>query len=115
MYYGQTDMINKTFIMQQSDVSKATKMMNLSDEIFAGTDLMFHSGGMIHHSEFFKLAKSRDIGFHASVMFFSKISSETDEQILTRQMFRFFVSSFLFLQATLRIVFYSVPVAHLAS
>ena len=29
-------------------------MMNLSDEIFAGMDLIFHSGGMIHHSEFFK-------------------------------------------------------------
>ena len=92
VYYGHTDMMNKTFIVQQSDVFKATKMVNLCEDIFAGMVFIFHSVGMTHHIDFFKLAKSRDLSFHAALRFFSKISSETDEQILTCQIFRLFVS-----------------------
>merc|ERR1719409_1682639 len=45
MHYGHPDMMNKTFIMQQGGVSKATKTVNLSEDIFAGMDLTLRGDG----------------------------------------------------------------------
>mmetsp|Transcript_61921 Transcript_61921/g.164550 ORF Transcript_61921/g.164550 Transcript_61921/m.164550 type:complete len:2073 (-) Transcript_61921:147-6365(-) len=88
MHYGHPDMMNKAYIMQQGGVSKATKTVNLSEDIFAGMDFTLRGGGHIQHTEYFHLVKGRDLGFNAVLGFFSKISSGTGEQILTRQMFR---------------------------
>jgi len=89
MHYGHPDIMNKQYMMQQGGVSKATKTLNLSEDIFAGMDFMLRGEGRkIRHCEYFYLTKGRDLGFNAVMSFFSKISSGTGEQILTRQMFR---------------------------
>jgi len=89
MHYGHPDIMNKQYMMQQGGVSKATKTLNLSEDIFAGMDFMLRGNGrQIRHCEYFYLTKGRDLGFNAVMSFFSKISSGTGEQILTRQMFR---------------------------
>eukprot|EP00913_Durusdinium_trenchii_P035902 g33594.t1 len=80
MHYGHPDIMNKLFMMQQGGVSKATKTVNLSEDIFAGalnkdiprTLNMFPksfatrmdftlrgNGRTIKHSEYFHLAKAR--------------------------------------------------------
>mmetsp|Transcript_88617 Transcript_88617/g.280425 ORF Transcript_88617/g.280425 Transcript_88617/m.280425 type:complete len:713 (-) Transcript_88617:277-2415(-) len=76
-------------MMQQGGVSKATKTLNLSEDIFAGMDFTLRGAGRgIKHCEYFHLAKGRDLGFNSVLVFFSKLSSGAGEQILTRQMFR---------------------------
>eukprot|EP00928_Gymnodinium_smaydae_P087395 TRINITY_DN71664_c0_g1_i1.p1 TRINITY_DN71664_c0_g1~~TRINITY_DN71664_c0_g1_i1.p1 ORF type:complete len:873 (-),score=164.17 TRINITY_DN71664_c0_g1_i1:85-2316(-) len=89
MHYGHPDIMNKQFMMQQGGVSKATKTLNLSEDIFAGMDFTLRGEGRkIRHCEYFHLAKGRDLGFKSVLVFFSKISSGAGEQIVTRQMFR---------------------------
>jgi len=89
MHYGHPDIMNKLYMMQQGGVSKATKTLNLSEDIFAGMDFTLRGDGRkIKHCEYLNLAKGRDLGFNTVLGFFSKLSSGTGEQILTRQMFR---------------------------
>jgi len=89
MHYGHPDMMNKTFMMQQGGVSKATKTVNLSEDIFAGMDFTLRGEGRhIQHSEYFHVSKGRDLGFNTVLLFFSKLSAGTGEQLLTRQMAR---------------------------
>lgn len=89
MHYGHPDIMNKACMMQQGGVSKATKTLNLSEDIFAGMDFTLRGQGReIQHCEYFHLTKGRDLGFNAVLGFFSKLSSGAGEQILTRQMFR---------------------------
>jgi len=89
MHYGHPDIMNKVLMMQQGGVSKATKTVNLSEDIFAGMDFTLRGAGRkIFHKEYFHLAKGRDLGFNTVLGFFSKLSSGTGEQVLTRQAFR---------------------------
>jgi len=89
MHYGHPDMMNKEVMMQQGGVSKATKTLNLSEDIFAGMDFTLRGNGRsIHHREYFHLVKGRDLGFNTVLAFFSKISSGCGEQLLTRQTMR---------------------------
>ncbi|CAJ1416044.1 unnamed protein product [Effrenium voratum] len=89
MHYGHPDIMNKLYMMQQGGVSKATKTVNLSEDIFAGMDFTLRGNGRnIKHAEYFNLAKGRDLGFNTVLGFFSKLSSGTGEQVLTRQAFR---------------------------
>jgi len=89
MHYGHPDLMNKIYMIQQGGVSKATKTLNLSEDIFAGMDFTLRGDQRkIHHCEYFHLAKGRDLGFNAVLGFFSKLSSGAGEQILTRQMAR---------------------------
>merc|ERR1719469_187329 len=89
MHYGHPDIMNKFCMMQQGGVSKATKTLNLSEDIFAGMDFTLRGDGRsIKHCEYFHLAKGRDLGFNAVLGFFSKLSSGTGEQLLSRQTFR---------------------------
>lgn len=89
MHYGHPDIMNKIYMMQQGGVSKATKTLNLSEDIFAGMDFTLRGDGRkIRHCEYFHLAKGRDLGFNTVLAFFSKLASGSGEQILTRQMFR---------------------------
>merc|ERR1719253_1678269 len=89
MHYGHPDIMNKQYMMQQGGVSKATKTLNLSEDIFAGMDFTLRGEDrQIRHCEYFHLAKGRDLGFNTVLGFFSKLSSGTGEQVLSRQTFR---------------------------
>ncbi|CAJ1399858.1 unnamed protein product [Effrenium voratum] len=89
MHYGHPDIMNKQYMMQQGGVSKATKTINLSEDIFAGMDFTLRGQGRsIKHCEYFHVAKGRDLGFNTVLGFFSKLSSGAGEQILTRPLGR---------------------------
>ncbi|OLP85560.1 1,3-beta-glucan synthase component bgs3 [Symbiodinium microadriaticum] len=89
MHYGHPDMMNKEVMIQQGGISKATKTVNLSEDIFAGMDLTLRGNGRnIVHREYLHVAKGRDLGFNTILTFFSKLSAGTGEQMLTRQMAR---------------------------
>ncbi|CAK0901643.1 unnamed protein product [Prorocentrum cordatum] len=89
MHYGHPDIMNRLYMMQQGGVSKATKTLNLSEDIFAGMDFTLRGHGrQIKHCEYMAVVKGRDMGFRAVLQFFSKLASGTGEQLLTRQTFR---------------------------
>jgi hypothetical protein len=89
MHYGHPDIMNKLYMMQQGGVSKGTKTLNLSEDIFAGMDFTLRGEGRtIKHAEYFHLAKGRDLGFNTVLAFFSKLASGCGEQFITRQTFR---------------------------
>eukprot|EP00929_Paragymnodinium_shiwhaense_P085473 TRINITY_DN45873_c0_g1_i1.p1 TRINITY_DN45873_c0_g1~~TRINITY_DN45873_c0_g1_i1.p1 ORF type:complete len:2183 (-),score=378.87 TRINITY_DN45873_c0_g1_i1:228-6776(-) len=89
MHYGHPDMMAKMFMMQQGGVSKATRTVNLSEDIFAGMDFTLRGNGRrIIHREYFHVSKGRDMGFATVLAFFMKLSSGCGEVVLTRQSLR---------------------------
>jgi len=89
MHYGHPDLMNKIYMMQQGGVSKATKTLHLSEDIFAGMDFTLRGAGRsIVHREYFHVSKGRDMGFSTVLAFFSKLSAGSGEVVLTRQSFQ---------------------------
>lgn len=56
MHYGHPDVMDKLAMMNQGGVSKATKGLNLSEDIFAGMDLTLR-GGHIKYVEYFHVRR----------------------------------------------------------
>jgi len=87
MHYGHPDVMDKLQMMAQGGMSKATRGLNLSEDIFAGMDLTLR-GGRVKFKEYFQVGKGRDLGFNSVLSFFAKVSSGTGEQSITRQSYR---------------------------
>eukprot|EP00929_Paragymnodinium_shiwhaense_P061983 TRINITY_DN30951_c0_g1_i1.p1 TRINITY_DN30951_c0_g1~~TRINITY_DN30951_c0_g1_i1.p1 ORF type:complete len:1604 (-),score=362.26 TRINITY_DN30951_c0_g1_i1:181-4992(-) len=87
LHYGHPDMMDKLQIIQQGGVSKATKGLNLSEDVFAGIDLALR-GGWTAYREYFHVGKGRDMGFMSVLSFHSKVSMGNGEQAITRQWMR---------------------------
>eukprot|EP00438_Fugacium_kawagutii_P033438 Skav208824 [mRNA] locus=scaffold667:224993:229471:+ [translate_table: standard] len=67
MHYGHPDLMNKQYMMQQGGISKGTRTLNLSEDIFAGLDFTLRADGRsICHKEYFHLSKGRDLGFNSA-------------------------------------------------
>jgi len=69
LHYGHPDMMDKLQVLQQGGVSKGTKGLNLSEDIFAGIDLTLR-GGWTTYKEYFYVGKGRDMGFMSVLSFF---------------------------------------------
>mmetsp|Transcript_102536 Transcript_102536/g.258317 ORF Transcript_102536/g.258317 Transcript_102536/m.258317 type:complete len:1585 (-) Transcript_102536:49-4803(-) len=91
LHYGHPDMMDKLQMLQQGGVSKATRGLNLSEDVFAGMDLTLR-GGWTAYREYFHVGKGRDMGFMSVLSFFGKVSMGNGEQALTRQWMRFGLS-----------------------
>jgi len=87
LHYGHPDMMDKLQMLQQGGVSKATKGLNLSEDIFAGIDLTLR-GGWTAYREYFEVGKGRDMGFMSVMAFYAKVSRGNGEQAITRQWLR---------------------------
>eukprot|EP00405_Crypthecodinium_cohnii_P007093 CAMPEP_0206420490 /NCGR_PEP_ID=MMETSP0324_2-20121206/873_1 /ASSEMBLY_ACC=CAM_ASM_000836 /TAXON_ID=2866 /ORGANISM="Crypthecodinium cohnii, Strain Seligo" /LENGTH=1614 /DNA_ID=CAMNT_0053884383 /DNA_START=33 /DNA_END=4877 /DNA_ORIENTATION=- len=87
LHYGHPDMMDKLQMVQQGGVSKATRGLNLSEDIFAGMDLTLR-GGWTKYKEYFHVGKGRDMGFISVLGFHAKVSMGNGEQALTRQWMR---------------------------
>lgn len=57
-HYGHPDLIDKLQVVQQGGVSKGTRGLNLSEDIFAGLDLSLR-GGWTTYREYFHVGKAR--------------------------------------------------------
>ncbi|KAL1529896.1 hypothetical protein AB1Y20_000824 [Prymnesium parvum] len=86
-HYGHPDMLDKCAMMAQGGISKATKGLNLSEDIFAGMDAMLR-GHTVVHREFYEVGKGRDMGFLSILGFFSKLSMGTAQMSTSRQAYR---------------------------
>mmetsp|Transcript_8911 Transcript_8911/g.21917 ORF Transcript_8911/g.21917 Transcript_8911/m.21917 type:complete len:2135 (-) Transcript_8911:326-6730(-) len=87
LHYGHPDLFDKVFYMTRGGVSKASKGINLSEDIFAGFNTVLR-GGNIAFKEYIQCGKGRDVGLQQLYKFEGKLSCGNAMQALTRDMFR---------------------------
>ncbi|KAL3689633.1 hypothetical protein R1sor_015942 [Riccia sorocarpa] len=87
MHYGHPDIFDRVFHITRGGISKASRTINISEDIFAGFNSTLRQGNITHH-EYIQVGKGRDVGLNQIAMFEAKVSSGNGEQILSRDVFR---------------------------
>ncbi|XP_048434361.1 callose synthase 7 isoform X2 [Pyrus x bretschneideri] len=86
-HYGHPDIFDRIFHITRGGISKASKVINLSDDIFAGYNSTMR-GGFITHHEYIQVGKGRDVGMNQISLFGAKVSNGNGEQTLSRDVYR---------------------------
>ncbi|KAJ4811740.1 Glucan synthase-like protein [Rhynchospora pubera] len=86
-HYGHPDVFDRVFHLTRGGVSKASRIINLSEDIFAGFNSTLREGSVTHH-EYLQVGKGRDVGLNQISLFEAKIANGNGEQILSRDMYR---------------------------
>ncbi|OAY54872.2 callose synthase 3 isoform X1 [Manihot esculenta] len=86
-HYGHPDVFDRLFHLTRGGVSKASKVINLSEDIFAGFNSTLREGNVTHH-EYIQVGKGRDVGLNHISMFEAKIANGNGEQTLSRDIYR---------------------------
>ncbi|KAI9094765.1 hypothetical protein K1719_026571 [Acacia pycnantha] len=86
-HYGHPDIFDRLFHLTRGGVSKASKVINLSEDIFAGFNSTLREGNVTHH-EYIQVGKGRDVGLNQISMFEAKIANGNGEQTLSRDVYR---------------------------
>jgi callose synthase len=86
-HYGHPDVFDRLFHLPRGGVSKASKVINLSEDIFAGFNSTLREGNVTHH-EYIQVGKGRDVGLQQISMFEAKIANGNGEQTLSRDIYR---------------------------
>ncbi|CAN0924654.1 Callose synthase 11 [Linum grandiflorum] len=87
MHYGHPDVFDRFWVMTRGGVSKASRLINISEDIFAGFNCTLRGGNVTHH-EYIQLGKGRDVGLNQISMFEAKVASGNGEQVLSRDVYR---------------------------
>ncbi|GLD96826.1 hypothetical protein PINS_up005509 [Pythium insidiosum] len=86
-HYGHPDIFDKVFAMSTGGTAKASKGINLSEDIFAGFNTTLR-GGRVSHEEFIQVGKGRDVGMQQLALFEAKLSSGAGECVISRDALR---------------------------
>ncbi|RYR49519.1 hypothetical protein Ahy_A07g036037 isoform A [Arachis hypogaea] len=94
-HYGHPDVFDRLFHLTRGGISKASKVINLSEDIFAGMYFKFcmcfnstlREGNVTHH-EYIQVGKGRDVGLNQISMFEAKIANGNGEQTMSRDIYR---------------------------
>src|SRR5690606_17030582 len=73
MHYGHPDVFDKLFFMSRGGISKASRSLNLSEDIFAGYNSTLR-GGEVGFVEYLQVGKGRDVGLQQLFKFEAKLS-----------------------------------------
>ncbi|CAN1160950.1 Callose synthase 12 [Linum perenne] len=87
MHYGHPDVFDRFWFMTRGGLSKASRVINISEDIFAGFNCTLRGGNITHH-EYIQVGKGRDVGLNQISMFEAKVASGNGEQILSRDVYR---------------------------
>ncbi|KAI5059006.1 hypothetical protein GOP47_0025325 [Adiantum capillus-veneris] len=87
MHYGHPDVFDRLFHLTRGGFSKASKVINISEDIYAGFNSTLRQGNVTHH-EYIQVGKGRDVGLNQIAMFEAKVSSGNGEQSLSRDVYR---------------------------
>ncbi|KAK7327885.1 hypothetical protein VNO77_21978 [Canavalia gladiata] len=87
MHYGHPDVFDRFWFLSRGGVSKASRVINISEDIFAGFNCTLRGGNVTHH-EYIQVGKGRDVGLNQISMFEAKIASGNGEQVLSRDVYR---------------------------
>lgn len=86
-HYGHPDVFDRLFHITRGGVSKASKIINLSEDIYAGFNSTLREGDVTHH-EYLQVGKGRDVGLNQISLFEAKIANGNGEQTLSRDIYR---------------------------
>ncbi|KAL5762824.1 hypothetical protein ACOSP7_019088 [Xanthoceras sorbifolium] len=86
-HYGHPDVFDRLFHLTRGGVSKASLVINLSEDIFAGFNSTLREGNVTHH-EYIQVGKGRDVGLNQISLFEAKIANGNGEQTLSRDIYR---------------------------
>ncbi|OVA15866.1 Glycosyl transferase [Macleaya cordata] len=86
-HYGHPDVFDRIFHITRGGISKASRGINLSEDIFAGFNSTLRRGNVTHH-EYIQVGKGRDVGFNQISLFEAKVACGNGEQILSRDIYR---------------------------
>lgn len=87
MHYGHPDVFDRFWFLPRGGLSKASRVINISEDIFAGFNCTLRGGNVTHH-EYIQVAKGRDVGLNQISMFEAKVASGNGEQVLSRDVYR---------------------------
>ncbi|XP_057511748.1 callose synthase 11-like [Actinidia eriantha] len=87
MHYGHPDVFDRFWFLTRSGISKASRVINISEDIFAGFNCTLRGGNVTHH-EYIQVGKGRDVGLNQISMFDAKVSSGNGERVLSRDVYR---------------------------
>ncbi|GBG74977.1 hypothetical protein CBR_g19490 [Chara braunii] len=87
MHYGHPDVFDRLFHITRGGMSKASKTINVSEDIYAGFNTTLRGGSVTHH-EYIQVGKGRDVGLNQISMFEAKVSAGNSEQMLSRDVYR---------------------------
>ncbi|XP_074576315.1 callose synthase 7-like [Curcuma longa] len=86
-HYGHPDIFDRIFHLTRGGISKASKIINLSEDIFAGFNSTLRGGNVTHH-EYMQVGKGRDVGLNQISIFEAKVAKGNGEQTLSRDVYR---------------------------
>ncbi|KAL5227560.1 hypothetical protein ABZP36_015825 [Zizania latifolia] len=86
-HYGHPDVFDRIFHLTRGGISKASKVINLSEDIFAGFNSTLRRGNVTHH-EYIQLGKGRDVGMNQISNFEAKVANGNGEQTICRDIYR---------------------------
>ncbi|RHN75731.1 putative 1,3-beta-glucan synthase [Medicago truncatula] len=87
MHYGHPDVFDRFWFITRGGISKASRVINISEDIFAGFNCTIRGGNITHH-EYIQVGKGRDVGLNQISMFEAKVASGNGEQVLSRDVYR---------------------------
>jgi 1,3-beta-glucan synthase len=71
-HYGHPDIWDKLFTMTNGGVSKSTKSLHVSEDVFGGYNVMLR-GRDVAYVDYIAVGKGRDMGFETINMFEAKV------------------------------------------
>ncbi|KAL3754837.1 hypothetical protein ACJRO7_002003 [Eucalyptus globulus] len=86
-HFGHPDIFDRLFHITRGGISKASKIINLSEDIFSGFNSTLR-GGYITHHEYIQVGKGRDVGMNQISLFEAKVANGNGEQTLSRDVYR---------------------------
>ncbi|MBA0754503.1 hypothetical protein Gogos_021425 [Gossypium gossypioides] len=87
MHYGHPDVFDRFLFLTRGGISKASRVVNISEDIFVGFNCTLRGGNVLHH-EYIQVGKGRDVGLNQISMFEDKVASGNGEQVLSRDVYR---------------------------
>ncbi|PIA33973.1 hypothetical protein AQUCO_03900091v1 [Aquilegia coerulea] len=86
-HYGHPDLFDRVFHLTRGGISKASKTINLSEDVFAGFNSILRQGCVRYH-EYIQVGKGRDVGLNQISQFEAKVANGNSEQTLSRDIYR---------------------------
>ncbi|CAA3007124.1 callose synthase 7-like [Olea europaea subsp. europaea] len=86
-HYGHPDIFDRIFHLTRGGISKASKAVNLSEDIFSGYNSTLQNGYVTHH-EYIQVGKRRDVCMNQISQFEAKVANGNGEQTLSRDVYR---------------------------
>ncbi|KMZ58556.1 1,3-beta-glucan synthase [Zostera marina] len=87
MHYGHPDVFDRIFHLSRGGISKASRVINISEDIYAGFNSTLRQGNITHH-EYIQVGKGRDVGLNQIALFEGKVAGGNGEQVLSRDIYR---------------------------